>query len=198
MTKATGLLILLVVGAHALSEEDRKSILEFHTAIREQVRPPASNMMLMKYSKKLENLAKKWVRQCRYAHTDPNQHPEYKGVGQNIAASGGVVPTIRWLANLWKTQAKYYNYSNNSCLPLKTCQHYTQMVWAGSSHLGCAVKRCDRMKPTWFPPVYYLVCQYWPTGIFKEHRPYITGRPCTGCPNDYDCTRNQCWRRRPR
>lgn len=47
MIKVAGLLTMLCVGAHALSEEDRKSILQFHTAVREHVRPRASNMMLM-------------------------------------------------------------------------------------------------------------------------------------------------------
>ncbi|KAL5964628.1 Cysteine-rich secretory protein LCCL domain-containing 1 [Taenia solium] len=162
MIEVAGLLTVLFVGAHALSSEDRKSILDFHTAVREQVRPRASNMMLMRYSKELENLAERWAKQCKYLYTDARQDLGYKGIGQNIAASGGVMPTIRWLANTWRLQAKHYTYSNNSCIPMRICRHYMQMVWADSTQLGCAVNRCDHMKPGWPPPVYYLVCQYSP------------------------------------
>ncbi|KAL5107340.1 Peptidase inhibitor R3HDML [Taenia crassiceps] len=196
MIRVACLLIVLFVSARALSKEDRRSILEFHTAVREQVRPRASNMMLMRYSNKLEGLAERWARQCKYSHTDPREYSEYKGIGQNIAASGGVIPTVRWLANMWRAQAKHYTYSNNSCIPLKICQHYMQMVWAGSAQLGCAVNRCDSMKPRWPPPVYYLVCQYSPAGNFKGRKPYIKGKPCADCPDGFDCTSNQCWSRR--
>ncbi|EUB54826.1 Peptidase inhibitor [Echinococcus granulosus] len=195
MIKAASLLTALFAVVHALSEEDRRSILELHTAAREQVRPPASNMMLMKYSPRLENLAERWARRCRYAHTDPQQHPEYRGVGQNLAASGGLVPTVRWLANMWKAEVKYYTYSNNSCIPFKVCGHYTQMVWADSTELGCAINRCDSMLPAWRPPVYYLVCQYSPAGNFIGRKPYTEGGSCTKCPTGYDCTHNQCWSR---
>uniref|UniRef100_A0A5K3G387 Venom peptide n=1 Tax=Mesocestoides corti TaxID=53468 RepID=A0A5K3G387_MESCO len=45
-----------LAAAKVPSAEERDDILEMHTLIREQVTPTATNMRLLKYSKKMEKL----------------------------------------------------------------------------------------------------------------------------------------------
>ncbi|VDM17113.1 unnamed protein product [Hydatigera taeniaeformis] len=130
MIKIAGLLTAMFVLAHALTPEERTIILNFHKDTRYAVDPPASNMMLMKYEKKLESLAESWVKRCIYQHPNPQQYPEFKGYGQNLAVSGGAAQDIKWLSRGWADEKKYYFYHNNSCASGKTCGHYTQVIYS--------------------------------------------------------------------
>uniref|UniRef100_A0A5K3FWU9 SCP domain-containing protein n=1 Tax=Mesocestoides corti TaxID=53468 RepID=A0A5K3FWU9_MESCO len=63
------LLVLLILTWLVLADvptvEERKAIVECHTKLREHVNPPASNMMLMNYTIEMENLAVKYLADCR-------------------------------------------------------------------------------------------------------------------------------------
>ncbi|KAL5964629.1 Peptidase inhibitor 16 [Taenia solium] len=195
MIRVAGLLTVLFVVTHTLNDDERKKILDFHTQIRSKVQPTASKMMLMKYSKKLEALAEKWVKLCKYAHPNPQQNPEYKNLGQNLAISGGWAPDVKWLSQGWADEVKYYTYKNNSCTPGKACGHYTQMVWSTSKELGCAINRCDNIFPPWPKPIYLLACQYSPPGNVIGKKPYAQGDTCSKCPPLYKCVDGQCSRK---
>jgi len=81
--------------------------------------------LLQEYSNELELLADYWASRCRFVHPNWEQYPQYKGLGQNIAAVGGFKPSITEAACGWRDEDKYYTYHNNTCSYV--CGHYTQV-----------------------------------------------------------------------
>ncbi|KAH9277466.1 GLIPR1-like protein 1 [Echinococcus granulosus] len=157
--KVFGLLTLISTASCQFPNEVEKAqLLETHHDARENVYPPASNMMLLLYSSHLEQLADYWASRCRFEHPDWSQYPHYHGLGQNIAAVGGFKPAFTEAVCGWRDEEKYYSYFNNSCTHI--CGHYTQMVWANTKWIGCAMRRCDGMRADWNNPQYFTVCQY--------------------------------------
>uniref|UniRef100_A0A5K3FBL7 SCP domain-containing protein n=1 Tax=Mesocestoides corti TaxID=53468 RepID=A0A5K3FBL7_MESCO len=191
MTRIVGLLILISqVMAQVPTRAERRAILEYHTQVRENVQPPASNMELINYSIKLERLAMEWAAQCRWEHPDPNYYTQYKGIGQNLALKSGPKQSFPQMATIWYNEVFNYTYHSRRCSSV--CGHYTQMVWATTTEIGCAMQRCDSLRPEWTPPVYLMACQYAPGGNYIGEWPYKAGRPCSECPWKYACARNQC------
>nr|AEP82911.1 venom allergen/ancylostoma secreted protein-like 1 isoform 1 [Heligmosomoides bakeri] len=60
---------------------------------------------------------------------------------------------------------------------------FTQMAWAASRRLGCAVARC--------PTAYIAVCNYEPIGNIVGQQIYTPGTPCTACTYGSTCTATQ-------
>ncbi|VDO61752.1 unnamed protein product [Heligmosomoides polygyrus] len=56
---------------------------------------------------------------------------------------------------------------------------FTQMAWAATRKLGCAVARC--------PTVYVAVCNYDPSGNIVGQQIYTPGTPCTACAAGSTC-----------
>ncbi|VDO61754.1 unnamed protein product [Heligmosomoides polygyrus] len=56
---------------------------------------------------------------------------------------------------------------------------FTQMAWAATRKLGCAVARC--------PTVYVAVCNYDPSGNVVGQQIYTPGTPCTACAAGSTC-----------
>ncbi|VDD78152.1 unnamed protein product [Mesocestoides corti] len=100
----------------------------------------------------MEQLAIEWVNRCEYRH--PNR------TGQNLATAGGFTPNLTQMAEGWYSEFRDYNYTNKSCS--NVCGHYTQMVWATTVGLGCAMKQCDDIRPGWPKPIYLMGCHYEP------------------------------------
>lgn len=89
----------------------------------------------------------------------------YQYVGENIFGSGGTHATAQMAVSNWMDEQADYNYTNNSCSGI--CGHYTQIVWRGTTHLGCALHNC--------PGLTYgssIVCDYGPGGNVSNQRPY--------------------------
>ncbi|CDS35452.2 glioma pathogenesis protein 1 [Echinococcus multilocularis] len=169
---------------------ERAQMLEVHLEARETVYPPASDMLLMEYSPDLERLADSWAQRCQFVLPDTKVYPQYRGLIQNLALVAGVRAPFTEAACAWLLEKKYYNYHNNSCTHV--CGHYTQMVWADTTHVGCAMHQCDGLKPEWGNPQYLTVCHYKPGGNYPGVRPYQSGPICSKCPEGHECYRNQC------
>ncbi|VDM35801.1 unnamed protein product [Hydatigera taeniaeformis] len=191
VVKAFGVASLISLASCQLPTNlERAQILEAHLRIREDVWPPASNMMLMEYSMELEHLADYWASRCEFEHPDSRIFPHYHDLGQNLAIFGSLTPTFTEAVCGYNKERKYYHYHNHSCTG--RCGHYTQMVWATSNQLGCAMRRCDGLRSDWGNPQYLSVCQYKPDGNIRGRKPYEFGRSCGKCPEGYFCLRNQC------
>lgn len=91
-------------------------------------------------------------------------HPFY--VGENIYASTGTAAGTDAVAS-WSGEAAHYDHATNTCASGQVCGHYTQVVWAASTALGCARRDCPalRFRST-------IVCDYGPGGNISGQRPY--------------------------
>uniref|UniRef100_A0A5K3FWY0 SCP domain-containing protein n=1 Tax=Mesocestoides corti TaxID=53468 RepID=A0A5K3FWY0_MESCO len=181
------LMCLLVLTWPVLAEvptdEERSTIIECHTKIREGVQPTASNMQLMNYSTDMENLAVKLVANCQI----PSDLSPFQGKGYTILFEGNEVPQFADV--ICKVNGSNYNYEMNSCNG--DCDEYKQMVWATSTQIGCASNKCANSNDA-SKSKYLMACVYNPGQEDLSGRPYESGPICSQCPQRYGCTRNQC------
>lgn len=89
-------------------------------------------------------------------------YPEY--VGENIYASSGQSSGPAAVA-AWMSEEADYDYDTNSCSAV--CGHYTQIVWADTTKVGCAIANCPSLQFSWG-----VVCNYAPGGNVSGQRPY--------------------------
>ncbi|VDL60898.1 unnamed protein product [Hymenolepis diminuta] len=85
---------------------EREKIVDFHNWLRANVRPSASNMKKMVYSKQLEDLADNWVAKCQFAPPNKSQYPEYFKVGHNLGLFSGPEPSIIQMAQEWASESR--------------------------------------------------------------------------------------------
>lgn len=85
------------------------------------------------------------------------------GGGVDVMISTDQDPVI-W----WANEEKFYNYDKNTCRPGEQCGHYTQIVWADTTEVGCGVSSCivgEERRDLW-------VCRYNPPGNYEGMQPY--------------------------
>nr|XP_006132298.1 peptidase inhibitor R3HDML [Pelodiscus sinensis] len=185
-----------------ISPWDMSALLDYHNQVRAQVSPPAANMEYMVWDERLAKSAEAWAAQCIWDHGPPQL---MKYIGQNLSIYSGRYRSVVDLVKSWYYEKQHYSFPyprecNPRC-PSKcsgsVCSHYTQMVWASSNRIGCAINTCTNMKvwgSTWRQAV-YLVCNYAIKGNWIGEAPYKVGRPCSACPPRYGglCSNNMCF-----
>ncbi|XP_070174200.1 uncharacterized protein [Littorina saxatilis] len=153
----------------------KDSIVKRHNELRACVIPAASNMKTMTWDNELEELADDWVQKCTFNHRpwEERKTESHKGVGENIwAGSGGNADPVHAVTN-WYNETKDYTYSTMKCTPKKPCGHYTQVVWATTTKVGCSVRHCDKIeKISWPNGGWVILCNYAPTGNWPNVHPY--------------------------
>ncbi|XP_061821611.1 cysteine-rich secretory protein LCCL domain-containing 1-like isoform X2 [Nerophis lumbriciformis] len=190
-------------GRRAITDTDAQLILDLHNKLRGQVYPPASNMEYMQWDTELERTAEEWAETCLWEHGPASLLPQ---IGQNLGAHWGRYRPPTFHVQAWYDEVKDYSYPYpqecNPYCPLRcsgpVCTHYTQLVWATSSRVGCAVNMCYNMNvwgQIWAKAV-YLVCNYSPKGNWLGYAPYKHGTPCSACPPSYGggCRDNLCYK----
>ncbi|MBT8492607.1 MAG: hypothetical protein KJO07_06070 [Deltaproteobacteria bacterium] len=114
----------------------------------------------------LEDYARAWAEQCVdnggiAGLIDHNPSTPY---GENIAG-GSTLRAVEQLFAQWYDEKADYDYASGSCSGI--CGHYTQIVWANSSKVGCARYDCPGLQYR-----HGLVCSYDPPGNFNGQKPY--------------------------
>uniref|UniRef100_A0A5K3EFM5 SCP domain-containing protein n=1 Tax=Mesocestoides corti TaxID=53468 RepID=A0A5K3EFM5_MESCO len=110
--------------AEAPSEQEKKDIMELHAELREQVDPPASNMLMLSYSTELEKLAGPLAATCMPGSADAETQPEYKGLGHvSIPGEPNKHSFFSVLSQI-KEEKSSYDYNTNSCN--RFCYDYKQ------------------------------------------------------------------------
>ncbi|XP_075432788.1 cysteine-rich secretory protein LCCL domain-containing 2 [Ascaphus truei] len=187
----------------AISRSDKEDILQLHNKLRGQVHPSASNMEYMTWDEELERSSEAWAQECIWEHGPASL---IMSIGQNLAVHWGRYRSPAFHVQSWYDEVKDYTYPYpHECNPWcpercsgPMCTHYTQIVWATSTKVGCAVNMCKRMNvwgEIWENAV-YLVCNYSPKGNWIGEAPYKNGRPCSECPPSYGgiCKNNLCYK----
>uniref|UniRef100_A0A4W5Q8Q5 Peptidase inhibitor 15 n=1 Tax=Hucho hucho TaxID=62062 RepID=A0A4W5Q8Q5_9TELE len=157
-----------------ISQNDMLAILDYHNKVRGKVFPPASNM-------------------------------EYMVSDLHLQLYQYIPMCSKMLMKPWHDEVKDYVFPypqdcNPRC-PLKCygpmCTHYTQMVWATTNKVGCAVHTCHNMN-VWgnvWKRATFLVCNYSSKGNWIGEAPYKVGVPCSACPPSYggSCSNDMCF-----
>nr|XP_056701422.1 peptidase inhibitor R3HDML [Euleptes europaea] len=189
-------------GKRYISPRDMSALLDYHNQVRSQVSPPAANMEYMVWDEKLARSAEAWAKRCTWDHGPPHL---MRYIGQNLAIHSGRYRSVVDLVKSWYYEKQHYSFPYpHECKPScpskcsgYVCSHYTQMVWASSNRIGCAIHTCTNMNVwgnTWRRAV-YLVCNYAIKGNWVGEAPYKMGRPCSACPPSYGstCSNNMCY-----
>ncbi|KAM6430121.1 cysteine-rich secretory protein LCCL domain-containing 2 [Liasis olivaceus] len=187
----------------SISQSDREEILKIHNKLRGEVYPSASNMEYLRWDEELERSAESWAYQCIWDHGPATL---LRSIGQNLAVHWGRYRSPTFHVQSWYDEVKDYTYPYpHECNPWcpdrctgSMCTHYTQLVWATTNKVGCAVNVCKRMDvwgEVWENAV-YLVCNYSPKGNWIGEAPYKNGRSCSECPPSYGggCQNNLCYK----
>ncbi len=89
-------------------------------------------------------------------------HSPKSPYGENLFTITGAPATPSQVVEDWASESRDYDYASNTCR--KVCGHYTQVIWAATKEVGCAVARGPH-REVW-------VCNYNPPGNWTGKRPY--------------------------
>merc|ERR1712170_71011 len=170
-----------------LTDAERTEALDMHNYFRKQ-ETNAADMIQMEYRDDIAARAQELADQCVWEHGLTSMC-DGEGLGQNMYITSGwkTYPSLSVTSALtsWYNEKSDYTFSSTTCASGKMCGHYTQMVWASSSAVGCGVARCptvDMGGYTWSNAVLF-VCNYAPGGNYYGQQPYTLGTPCSACAN---------------
>ncbi|KAM3625921.1 uncharacterized protein V6R79_019824 [Siganus canaliculatus] len=163
-----------------LGAKERLQIVAQHNRLRSWVQPVAANMQKMEWDEKLALLAKQRAASCGAAL--PSQRSSSLSlIGWNIHLSAYAVASFSRVIDSWFKEGDDFLYLSGKCRDNATCQHYTQLVWATSSHVGCASQLCLNEGE----PRKIFVCAYFPGGNWEVNGqlvvPYKLGPYCSLC-----------------
>lgn len=154
-------------------------ILTEHNRARRNVNPIALEMPMLQWDQTLANFAQEYMDTCvGLVHSSGTVRSNrtrfgYSYVGENLAAgtstrytppTGGEVSTAAWNA-----EVADWTYPD-TCRAGGVCGHYTQNIWASTTHVGCGYARCDSQ-----PYRNYWSCVYGPGGNYRGQAPYARG-----------------------
>lgn len=175
---AVGLLGLTAGAATAaVSPGQQASILAAHNALRRNT--AASETRRLGQTVTIPDLtwntaaaaaAQTWADHLLATNTFEH-NPNAPNLGENIYMESGSDPTTsdgRAVAS-WASEVTSYTWETNSCTDV--CGHYTQLVWAATTSVGCGTAT-DGTNTYW-------VCDYAPPGNFTGQRPYEPGAATT-------------------
>ncbi|KAK4405121.1 Basic form of pathogenesis-related protein 1 [Sesamum angolense] len=136
----------------ACAQNSPEDFLEAHNAGRAQVGVPplAWKESLVAYA---QDYAKQRSEDCAMKHSDGPY-------GENLAKGSWDV-TAKEAVQMWLDEKKFYDEGSNSCIGEEMCGHYTQVVWRGSAHVGCARTKCSN---GWT----FVTCNYDPPALLSR------------------------------
>jgi pathogenesis-related protein 1 len=129
----------------------------------------------LRWSDPLASDAARWADELALNRGCKMQHAGVEGQGENLFWASALLwsdgrrevqaVTPQKVVDAWASERRDYDYARNSCRAGKACGHYTQIVWKGTTEVGCAMSVCPEQGQIW-------VCRYQPPGNWVGERPY--------------------------
>ena len=156
-----------------LTGGERTNMLGAHNnARRSKAVPP------LRWSGQLAQVAADWANHLANRNSCRMRHRSGSGYGENLYWSSAVrwssgeraVARVapRTVVNSWVGEQRDYDARTNRCRSGRVCGHYTQVVWQGTTQVGCALSVCPDKAQIW-------VCNYSPPGNVVGQRPFAAG-----------------------
>lgn len=140
-----------------------------HNVVRRTVSPPpALPLQPLSYDKVLADVAEGWADKCTFSHSATGGL-----VGENIFVSSDFNVAAEEAVISWASESEFYNLGKNACRRGERCGHYTQLVWAGTTRVGCGFAVCQADAAGKLSYSFRnIVCNYAPPGNFTGKPPY--------------------------
>jgi hypothetical protein len=191
MALALALAQPLAADAQTLTPKEKTAVLAALNQQRANVRqPPAIALPMLTWDPALETIAHSWALSCTadsggsglLAH-NADRNAGYPGsVGENIAGWRGPLTLASLMSALdqWGGEARDYNVVHNTCAgepnsihhQWSKCAHYTQIVSARTTKVGCARSVCPNLR---FPIT--IVCDFGEAGNVYDATTGAVNRP---------------------
>ncbi len=151
---------------------DALDMLRAHNEVREE-----HELTPLTWSNTLAKSSREWGEiltedECDFYH-DPDTSYGENLYWQWISDSNNsdLISTPEEAVTWWADEIRYYNYTKNTCRRGEDCGHYTQIVWADTTEVGCSVHTCfDRGNDNTQTDLW--VCRYNPPGNIEGEKPY--------------------------
>ena len=146
-------------------------------------------MVKMVYNASLARMAQAAANTCSWKHT-ASAH----GSGDNLfrwSQTGYAPKSTNELIEMailnWAGEKLHYRYRPMTESD-KPFGHYTQMIWAKSTSVGCGVAKCNGRNNGGWESTHHVKCWYYPQGNILTRYPYEYGRRCgSACPAGKTC-----------
>lgn len=179
-----------------LTQDEQDLMKDKHNEYRREA--PASNMMELGWNDKLANRAQALSEQCDFDHLAAYQDDcSGQGMGQNMYITyGSQYPDITYdqAVTSWNDEKHDYTYvtgKKGTCKDGKMCGHYTQVVWADTTEVGCGAHKCPtatvyeydaagNLIPKEVSNAIIVTCNYRSAGNYPRP-PFKEGNSCDDC-----------------
>ncbi|CAH1966228.1 unnamed protein product [Acanthoscelides obtectus] len=186
-----------------MNPETRKKLVDTHNILRNQMAGgdpkmssiKAANMRVLSYDTGLQHTAACHINRCKFEHDKCRGTKKFKTAGQNLymstARSSGQKLAFsdpqKFAQNgveSWYSEIEIANPADiaDTYKFVPGTGHWTQMIWAETTHIGCAIVEQFNGEEA------YLACNYGPAGNIVGARLLIQGETCSRCPLGVFCS----------
>ena len=144
---------------------------------------PTTALPALQWNAKLAQVAQQHANKCQFQHND-NAQADYVAlggeniyVGENIAAhwfytaDGSMADYAQKQVQLWWDEHSVWHYQAINSSNITATGHFTQMIWANTVEVGCAMAHCPQLNGL-SNDAYFGVCNYGPGGNYLGQFPY--------------------------
>jgi len=182
----------------SVPESEKKILVDKHNELRSLVakgalwgkKYQAKNMRRLEWDDGLAEGAQLWANQCTWGHDEDRSNCD-GDVGQNGAKNSGgdEMNAFRWAdaTQGWYDEIKKFKKSRKTKFQMKSftasgklfekTRHFTQLIWAETTKVGCAAIAFDGDNPK-NPRDLLHYCNYYPAGNIDDETIFLRKGDC--------------------